>query len=91
MSLILNIDTATDTASVCLARNGNAVQFAENKDQRDHAAWLHEAIQELMQKEKMNFSDLDAVAVSIGPGSYTGLRVGLSAAKGFCYTLNIPY
>lgn len=90
MSLILNIDTAEKTASVCIARDGNTVQFAENEDQKDHALWLHIAISKLMRQEKTSFSELNAVAVSIGPGSYTGLRVGLSAAKGLCFALNIP-
>lgn len=90
MSLILNIDTALDTASVCLSENGNVLQFTYSEDQKDHASWLHMAITELLQKSGYLVKDLQAVAVSIGPGSYTGLRVGLSAAKGFCYALNIP-
>ena len=79
-----------DSASVCLARNGTAIQIAENENQKDHASWLHVAVNKLFQIKNLSLSDLDAVAVSIGPGSYTGLRVGLSAAKGFCYSLNIP-
>ena len=90
MSFILNIDTAISTASVCLARDGIAIQFAENKIQKGHTSWLHIAIRELMKKESLNFSDLNAIAVSIGPGSYTGLRIGLSAAKGLCYALKSP-
>ena len=90
MSLILNINTSMDSASVCLARNGTAIQIAENENQKDHASWLHVAIKKLFQIKNLSLSDLDAVAVSIGPGSYTGLRVGLSAAKGFCFSLNIP-
>lgn len=90
MSLILNIDTALDTASVCLAKDDVILQTAFSKNQKDHASWLHPAINELLQKNKLSVSELSAVAVSIGPGSYTGLRIGLSAAKGFCYTLNIP-
>ncbi len=90
MSLILNIDTALDTASVCLAKEEQVLQFSVNKDQKDHAAWLHSCIADLMQKAGHEIKDLDAVAVSIGPGSYTGLRVGLAAAKGFCYALDIP-
>lgn len=90
MSLILNIDTALDTASVCLAGNGQPLQLSFNKDQKDHAAWMHNSIAEMMENSGHTMKDLDAVAVSIGPGSYTGLRVGLAAAKGFCYALNIP-
>jgi tRNA threonylcarbamoyladenosine biosynthesis protein TsaB len=90
MSFILNIDTALTVASVCLANNDKVLQYAENNIQKDHSTWLHPAIQQLMDAEKMELRQLNAVAVTIGPGSYTGLRVGLSAAKGICYALNIP-
>jgi tRNA threonylcarbamoyladenosine biosynthesis protein TsaB len=90
MSLLLNIDTALETASVCLSDDGKVLQFASNSEQKDHAAWLHVAIKQLLNDAGYAPADLKAVAVSIGPGSYTGLRVGLSAAKGFCYALNIP-
>lgn len=90
MSLILNIDTALERASVCLSKNDIVLETTYSENQKDHAAWLHPAIQKLLQKNNFSFQDLNAIAVSIGPGSYTGLRVGLSAAKGFCYALNIP-
>lgn len=90
MSLILNIDTALDNASVCLSKDGNVLQISYNENQKDHASWLHTAIAELLQKNSCKINELHGVAVSIGPGSYTGLRVGLSAAKGFCFALNIP-
>jgi tRNA threonylcarbamoyladenosine biosynthesis protein TsaB len=90
MSLILNIDTALNAASVCLAKDEEILSLAFNDHQTDHAAWLHQAIVELLQKNGFTPNQLDAIAVSIGPGSYTGLRVGLSAAKGLCYALNIP-
>jgi tRNA threonylcarbamoyladenosine biosynthesis protein TsaB len=90
MSLILNIHTALSTASVCLAVNGDPIQVLVNNEQKDHAGWLHSAIKELLDNNKNKASDLSAVAVTIGPGSYTGLRVGLASAKGFCYALNIP-
>jgi tRNA threonylcarbamoyladenosine biosynthesis protein TsaB len=90
MSLILNIDTALDTASVCLSEDGNVLQLSFSENQKDHASWLHTEIAELLQKTGHQIKDLNAVAVSIGPGSYTGLRVGLAAAKGFCYALNLP-
>lgn len=90
MSLILNIDTAPGRASVCLSEDGTVLQFSSSEDQKDHASWLHTAIAELLEKSGHLVKDLQAVAVSIGPGSYTGLRVGLAAAKGFCYALAIP-
>jgi len=90
MSLILNIDTALETAMISVARNGNVLHALNNGDQKDHAAWLHPAIEELMQHIGKPLPELEAIAVSIGPGSYTGLRVGLSAAKGICYALDLP-
>ena len=90
MALILNIDTALDTASVCLAKDNTILQQSINENQKDHAGWLHAAIAELLQNAGYIPKDLEAVAVSIGPGSYTGLRVGLASAKGLCYALNIP-
>lgn len=90
MSLILNIDTALHTASVCLAKDEKVVQLTVNENQKDHAAWLHCSIAEVLKKNGFIVNQLEAVAVSIGPGSYTGLRVGLAAAKGLCFALNIP-
>ncbi len=90
MSLILNIDTALDTASVCLSENGDEGQLSFSEDQKDHASWLHTEIAGILKRSGKGIKDLNAVAVSIGPGSYTGLRVGLAAAKGICYALNIP-
>jgi tRNA threonylcarbamoyladenosine biosynthesis protein TsaB len=90
MSLILNIDTAHEIASVCLAKDGNSIGYKENNNQKDHSSWLHAAIQESFKETSTAPSQLDAVAVNIGPGSYTGLRVGLSAAKGLCYALQKP-
>jgi tRNA threonylcarbamoyladenosine biosynthesis protein TsaB len=90
MSFILNIDTAVDTASVCLAKNGESLQLTTNENQKDHAAWLHPAITELLNKNGIAMKDIEAVAITIGPGSYTGLRVGLATAKGLCYAMNIP-
>lgn len=90
MSWILNIDTALSTASVCLSENGKPSFYAENIIQKDHSSWLHTAIKELINKSGIDNNQLDAVCANIGPGSYTGLRVSLSAAKGVCYALNIP-
>lgn len=90
MALILNIDTATEKASICLAQDGKALALAENPTQKDHATWLHPAIERMMKDTGYRLRDLQAVAVTAGPGSYTGLRVGMAAAKGFCFALDIP-
>lgn len=90
MAILLNIDTALESASVCLSREGQPLQLLVNEEKRDHAAWLHPAIQQLLREQQCELQDLQGVAVSIGPGSYTGLRIGLSAAKGLCYALSLP-
>jgi tRNA threonylcarbamoyladenosine biosynthesis protein TsaB len=90
MALILNIDTALEKAMISLADNGMVVSAKENSVQKDHAAWLHPAIEMLMNEQGKKFSELNAIAVNHGPGSYTGMRVGLAAAKGFCYSLSKP-
>jgi tRNA threonylcarbamoyladenosine biosynthesis protein TsaB len=90
MSLLLHIDTAVENASLCISKDGSLLKMAENKNQKDHAAWIHLAIEKLMKETGYNLDDLSAIAVSNGPGSYTGLRVGLATAKGLCYALNIP-
>jgi tRNA threonylcarbamoyladenosine biosynthesis protein TsaB len=90
MSIILNIDTSLETASVSIAKEGVILSLQTNAIQREHAAFVHVAINELLAKENLKPLQLDAVGVTLGPGSYTGLRVGLSAAKGLCYALNKP-
>jgi tRNA threonylcarbamoyladenosine biosynthesis protein TsaB len=90
MALLLNIDTSTKRAGVCLAQDGKSIAMVENFEQATHAAWLHVAVQQLMADTGFQMRDLQAVAVTAGPGSYTGLRVGMAAAKGFCYALGIP-
>jgi tRNA threonylcarbamoyladenosine biosynthesis protein TsaB len=90
MSIILNIDTAQETAFVCISENGKPKFIAENHSQKDHASFLHPAIDELLKKSLLSINELDAIAVTKGPGSYTGLRVGMSAAKGLAYTLQKP-
>lgn len=90
MPLILSLDTALDTASICLSRGEEELSIGKNPEQKDHASWLHPAIHSILTQHQLKPTDLSAVAVSIGPGSYTGLRVGLSTAKGLCYALGIP-
>lgn len=90
MALILNIDTSTNKAGIALGDNGRLKMLTENPEQKDHAAWLHVGIRQLLEDQGLSLRALDAVAVTIGPGSYTGLRVSLAAAKGICYALGIP-
>ena len=91
MAYILNIETATKNCSVSVAKNGEIVALQElNDGNYSHSEKLHEFIKNVMEKACIDFKDLKAVAVSKGPGSYTGLRIGVSAAKGLCFALEIP-
>jgi tRNA threonylcarbamoyladenosine biosynthesis protein TsaB len=90
MALILNIDTATEMASISLSERGKSILLLENNEQKEHASWLHTAIAGMLRDTGYRMRDLQAIAVAAGPGSYTGLRVGMAAAKGFCYALGIP-
>ncbi|WP_028888663.1 tRNA (adenosine(37)-N6)-threonylcarbamoyltransferase complex dimerization subunit type 1 TsaB [Tenacibaculum ovolyticum] len=91
MALILNIETATKNCSVSLAENGETLVIRElNDGNYSHAEKLHPFIQEIFDEAKILLSDIDAVAVSKGPGSYTGLRIGVSAAKGICFAVEKP-
>lgn len=91
MSYILNIETATKNCSVSLAKNKTILAIEElNENHYSHAEKLHVFIEKVIQKSSISYTDLAAVAVSKGPGSYTGLRIGVSAAKGLCFALNIP-
>ena len=90
MSLILNIETSTASAFVSLGLNGETLKTAHNAEQKDHAGFLQPAIQLLLNDACTTINDIDAIAVSAGPGSYTGLRVGMASAKGLCYALKKP-
>ena len=91
MTRILCIETATTNCSVALSENGSVIAFKEdNSNKYSHAERLHLYIEEVLQQASIEKTQLDYVAVSKGPGSYTGLRIGVSAAKGLCYALNIP-
>ncbi len=90
MALILNIDTATSLATICLSSNGNCVSFSEHNQQKEHASFVHKAILNILHAAGLSLDQLDAIAVTSGPGSYTGLRVGMATAKGFCYALSKP-
>jgi tRNA threonylcarbamoyladenosine biosynthesis protein TsaB len=91
MSYILNIETATKNCSVALAKEGKTIVCKELATENfSHAEKLHVFIEAILVECKIQFSELNAIAVSQGPGSYTGLRIGVSSAKGLCYALNIP-
>ena len=91
MSLILSIETATKLCSVALARNGAVLALCEEESEKHiHAEKLNVFIAQVMAEAECDLRALDAVAVGIGPGSYTGSRIGLSAAKGLCFALDLP-
>jgi tRNA threonylcarbamoyladenosine biosynthesis protein TsaB len=91
MPLILNIETSSTNCSVSISKNGKLIDYIEkNSSNFSHSQKLHIFIFEITEKNKISLRDFDAVSVGIGPGSYTGLRIGLAAAKGICYALDIP-
>lgn len=90
MANILNIETSGKRASIALASDDQVIVSAVNDHYPDHAAWLHPAVEKLIKDAGLSMNRLDAVAVSEGPGSYTGLRLGMATAKGLCYALQIP-
>lgn len=91
MGIILNLETATTNCSVSLAKDGILLALRENNTPNySHAEQLHVFIAECMAEAKLPLTELEAIAVSKGPGSYTGLRIGVSAAKGLCFSLDIP-
>ena len=90
MSLILQIETATTVCSVALSENGNVLAYKELEQRNVHAEIITLFIDEVLKTADKRYQDLDAVAVSCGPGSYTGLRIGISVAKGLCFALDIP-
>lgn len=87
---ILQIETATSTCSVALAIDGKTTVLKEENAPNIHAAYLTLFIDEVMKNAGCAYVDLDAIAVSKGPGSYTGLRIGVSTAKGLCFALDKP-
>lgn len=91
MAYILNIETSTTNCSVCLSFEGETLVLKEDYDNNySHAERLHVYIDEVLKQADIKSSQLDAIAVSKGPGSYTGLRIGVSAAKGLCFALGKP-
>lgn len=90
MALLLLIDTALEKATVGIAKDGTLLDNLENNNQQSHASFVQPAIKNLLQKLKLSLHQIDAIAVTLGPGSYTGIRVGLASAKGLCFALNKP-
>jgi tRNA threonylcarbamoyladenosine biosynthesis protein TsaB len=88
--MILQIETATTVCSVALANRGEVVAFKEINQRNVHAEVITVFIDEILKNAGLKYKQLDAVAVSSGPGSYTGLRIGVSTAKGLCYALDKP-
>lgn len=90
MAKILNIETSTSVCSVSLSIDGEVVSIEESHTKNSHAEQISLFSQKVIIDSGLKFTDLDAVSVSKGPGSYTGLRIGVSTAKGYCYGLDIP-
>ena len=89
MATILLIETATQVCSVALSRDGKVLDVLESREKNSHSITLTIFVKEILEKAGMAFSSLDAIAVSKGPGSYTGLRIGVSTAKGLCFGLEV--
>ncbi|RTE55001.1 tRNA (adenosine(37)-N6)-threonylcarbamoyltransferase complex dimerization subunit type 1 TsaB [Arenibacter aquaticus] len=91
MAMILNLETATTNCSVSIAKDGELVVLKEdNSPNYSHSEQLHIFIEQALKEASLTFKDISAIAVSKGPGSYTGLRIGVSAAKGLCFSLDLP-
>jgi len=90
MAIILNIETATSVCSVAIADKGKIIATQESEESNVHAEKLAVFIEEALKKAALTLKELDAIAIGSGPGSYTGLRIGTSTAKGLCYGLNKP-
>jgi len=90
MPNILNIETGTAICSVALSTDGKVIALQESEQTNDHAEKLAVFIQVIMEQAAIPYSQLDAIAIGTGPGSYTGLRIGTSTAKGLCYALDKP-
>jgi len=90
MASILCLETSTEVCSVALAIDGTIVEEREDKSGKNHALLLTRFVEEVMKAQNRPFQQLDAIAVSGGPGSYTGLRIGASTAKGLCYAAGLP-
>lgn len=90
MAKIIILESSTEVCSVALAEDGCLIDLKEDKNGQNHARLLTIFVEELLQRNNISAKEIDAIAVSKGPGSYTGLRIGVSVAKGFCYANGIP-
>ena len=90
MASILCLETSTEVCSVALSQDGTIVEVREDRSGKNHALLLTRFVEEVMKAKNRPFNQLDAIAVSGGPGSYTGLRIGVSTAKGLCYAAGLP-
>lgn len=90
MALILSIETSTNNCSVALHESGELIASQIHQVEKSHSSLLPGIAGEILEEKSVKFEDLDAVAISAGPGSYTGLRIGVTTAKGFCFASNIP-
>ena len=90
MNYIINIETSTKVCGVSLCKNGKLMDQIESKERNSHAANLAPFIDSLIKRNSIKYNELSAIAISKGPGSYTGLRIGTSTAKGLCFALDIP-
>lgn len=90
MGKILSIDTATDVCTVSISDSGKIISLRDSAENRSHSVLLGVYVKEVLKESGLKVNELDAVAISKGPGSYTGLRIGVSVAKGLCYGANVP-
>jgi len=90
MATFLLIFTATAQASVCIVKDGEVLGCSETADQKTHASFIQPAIESLCKQTSIPLSSIDAISISMGPGSYTGLRVGMATAKGIAYAMGKP-
>jgi tRNA threonylcarbamoyladenosine biosynthesis protein TsaB len=90
MAYILHLETATKVCSVAIARDGILISYKETSVANSHSSLITNFIDDVVKAAGITLHDLNAICISMGPGSYTGLRIGVSTAKGFCYALNIP-
>lgn len=90
MTHILHIDTSGGTGLVMIARDGQPVKILYNQTERDHAGSINTMIGTVLAETGLSLTDINAIAICSGPGSYTGLRIGMATAKGLAYALNLP-